>query len=282
MIDDEEPQPKPGPREASPLRPPELRLLDAGHAASGALVHIGGYLSAEDDEPSELEAWLLGYRRAGWTGNIYTLWWDAYSVGDLLRQALHPGLVLPALGGLFGLAGSLALSAAKIEDQWSEAKRRADHAGGLPAWTALLALDEPWIDLSSYSLGARVVYRLLHQPGVAELRLRHALLHGGAISATLDWAGGCAALQGQLLNVHNHFDAVLNTAYRVSEGDALAVGLQPIPGEEPRVRNVDASPVLGRNPANHWSYKDHLPELLAPLALPLGDDAAGPGAISTK
>ena len=48
------------------------------------------------------------------------------------------------------------------------------------------------------------------------------------------------------------------------------------------VRNVDASPVLGRNPANHWSYKDHLPELLAPLALPLGDDAAGPGAISTK
>ena len=229
-------------------KPRVIKVLDTT-GPDHAVVFVRGWLSKHSDDEEKQKLWADAIRRAGWSGAVYHLWWDAKSkrgrrantASGSVRGAAAgarggvPGAVIGmAVGGIIGFDGN-----------FRAARDRAKRTGKEHTAAQLATeVSESRISLIGHSLGARVIYSLLTKGGGDALPVVDTVLLGGAIrrDSSHDWEGAADAISGNLVNLHSKNDSALKKLTR-RRGGQSPCGRKPIKnkGKHPRIINVDVS-----------------------------------------
>ncbi|MBM3266668.1 MAG: DUF726 domain-containing protein [Candidatus Sericytochromatia bacterium] len=225
---------------------PKLHKVAPVRRAREAAVLVLGYLS--EDWSHNPTRWVEAVRAGGFRGSIYSLWWDASRILD----------VIPTL--ITGLAGppDLLGKAINIKADWDRAQANAEQVGREHFWDCLADLPEKRVDLIGYSLGARVLFYALTEGRrpVTAPTCENLLLVGGAVRRNKSWDAARRAITGRAVNAYSRDDLILTTLFKVARlNTASPCGSKPI--EFGKVNNVD----LTGQVKHHFDYERVLPDV---------------------
>lgn len=219
------------------MKRPYLIPIEASLGKEEALIFIDGYLSQVTNQPEDNGHWWWTIRKAGWKGSIYHLWWDASEFNSLLTAM--------SIVGIGGIA------------HWQEHKARAKKVGIEYAPKLLSELPEKTVSLVGFSLGSRVAYYIMRDWSESSVQLHDVVLLAGAIRRgnSKDWALAVSHITGQLVNIYNSNDLVLNTLCKALELNRSSCGIKPIKEGHPRILNLDATNVMNTSEHSGGDYR---------------------------
>jgi hypothetical protein len=221
-------------------RPGELVLAERGDRKR-ALVLVRGYLHRQRGK--QRERWLSAIRGAGFRGDVFEFAWDASSP---LRFATNVW---------------------RYRD-WHAATRRARRMGRYRLPEVLANLRYAHVDVAGASAGGAVVFHALSSPLLQPGCVRSAWLLGAAMpreASRIEWNAALSCVTGNVHNVYCPNDLVLSSVFAAATGGREACGTGPIPFEDGRLHNWDASEWIGgsqRSLASHNNYSLALGRLL--------------------
>lgn len=221
-------------------RPGELVLTERGDRHH-ALVLVRGYLNRQSGR--QRERWLSSIRGAGFRGDVFEFAWDASSP---LRFATNVW---------------------RYRD-WRATERRARRMGRYWFPKVIGNLRHRQVHVVGASAGGALVVHALSSPLLPPLHVKSAWLLGAAVSREASHVEWEAALS-RVSDVHNVYcpnDLVLSSVFAAATGGGRACGTGPIPFEDARLHNWDASEWIGgarRSLASHGNYAAALGELLS-------------------
>lgn len=157
-------------------------------------------------------SWTYYLRKAGWKGAIYHFWWDSGRKWNI-----------------------------EVAD-WKKSKRRADLSGTMYLEKASArTVKESSVSLFGHSLGARVIYAgSSNWASQTNYKLRDIVLLGGAAHRMQIWECVASRITGNVFNVYNLHDPILNTAYRAVSSFSPC-GIKPIRSSYPKIKNIDVT-----------------------------------------
>ena len=208
---------------------------------------IHGYLH-DFDEHHIAEKWIRSVRKAGWTGTIHGLSWQASSVYELVKEVgstlLSTAVPIPGPKKLVNGA-KISILLWRLINHWKTARNEAEAAGqalakmiidqGVPDW----ARNE--LHIAGYSLGTRVAFHALDSLGSkGNACIENVHLYGGALSRHESWSKAIQAVRGSIRNNYCKKDMVLQSVYRAAEWHT-PIGLTDIDFTHPRISNRDVT-----------------------------------------
>lgn len=184
---------------------PYIKLIESSQKENKALVFFNGYRMAEKNKS---KLWCQYLRQAGWRGSIYQFWWDG---GDEDEIDDFPHI--------------------PIVDHYSHWKinfKYAKEIGKNFVCDLLGSIPETQISLIGYSLGCRVIYY-----GVREFNSQYSLkyidniiLIAGAVKH-IKWGSVAQNISGNIYNIYNKDDEILNEKYMIYDIDPVAPSYEP-------------------------------------------------------
>lgn len=221
-------------------RPGELVLAEGGDRER-ALILVRGYLNGQRTRPRE--RWLSAIRGSGFRGDVYEFAWDASSP---LRFATNVW---------------------KYRD-WHATARRAQRMGRYHFPHVVAKLQHRQVDVVGASAGGALVFHALSSPLLRPGQVQTAWLLGAALpreGSGDEWRSALSRVNGEVHNVYCPNDLVLSSVFAVATGGHSACGTGPIPLDDARLVNWDASEWIGgkrRSLVSHANYATALGQLL--------------------
>ncbi len=236
-----------------------------------AVIIINGFLTQKTDDPRD---WKPALRRRFLNSPWYHVNWEAKtraSLGSLLLRDAS-GAVARRLAinlakratrkaaGRFNPVSWAAFLADILSNPWHVAMVKASMTGILLADLIARTRNQEFI-LMGHSLGARVVYYILQALSTKPNPLvQDAYLLGGAVGVgdQDDWLTVANAVKGCIHNCYTKRDLILTHLYRGANLTSTPIGIRPIEGNSPKVRNWDFSDLVD----GHNAWKRVLPDVL--------------------
>ncbi len=228
---------------------PKLEPIAVNKRTREAVLIVLGYLS--EDASNSPGKWVDAVRSGGFGGSIYSLWWDASKVMDLVSLAV---------GGL-GRGAPLETVIREVmsfKSDWDQAQANAKQVGREQFWDLFRGIPDKQVSVVAYSLGARVVYYALSEGrnSAPAAKFKDLILLGGALRRSKNWASAAKRVSGRIVNVYCQEDFILSTVFKIAQiNPSSPCGLKPI--ESPKILNVDSTGQV----KHHWDYDTVLPEV---------------------
>lgn len=238
----------------------QLEPLQPVVESDRTLLLIHGYMNNHDAK-ADYKEYVQALSAAGWSGNVFGLYWDAGALAETIHQlAGRLTTIAIPLPGPWKATQAIRLgwAAHALLEHWQEACDRADAVGTrLGESLAEERLDLPgrhyW--LVGHSLGCRVIcqaLRIAERPVVQE-----AWLFGGALPVAQSRFFATQSVRGRVLNVYSTNDPILRYLFRFV-AFCSPIGLGPIPKkrrQHRRIYNLNGSALV----RDHFSYEKVIP-----------------------
>ncbi|MBP0019263.1 MAG: DUF726 domain-containing protein [Cyanobacteria bacterium SBLK] len=222
------------------MQQPTIDKIADSHGSLDSLIFIHGYLTRDSNSENNRKKWTHQLRSSGWKGSIYHCWWDS---SNTVNMGLDSGID-------FFLNGKFPTSHFKKYRKISALI--GSHV--IPEYVSK-AISSGKIVLIGHSLGARSVFNSMKVWHQGLPQLKHIILLGGAIEHNMQsWSQYSRKVCGQVINVYNPSDPVLNGFYQLIH-DRLPCGLAPITSHTQNIVNIDSSQYVKESHLCH-SYLD--------------------------
>lgn len=231
------------------MQQPTITKIADSHSSSDSLIFIHGYLTRDSNSENNRAKWTNKLRSSGWKGSIYHCWWDSSNTVNMVLDA----------GGDFFLNGKFPTS------HFQKYRKISALIGShfIPEYVSK-AIPSGKIVFIGHSLGAISAFNSMKVWHQGLPQLKHIILLGGAMDCNIQsWGQYSRQVCGQVINVYNPSDSVLNVFYKLIHHDQTPCGLAPITSHTQNIVNIDSSQYVKESHLCH-SYLDFFLKGLTP------------------
>ena len=210
------------------MKEPKLEKISDNDTSRDSLIFIHGYLSSDSDHLINRKKWIDKLRSSGWEGSIYHCWWDSSNRPRMARDTFSDFLIN---------------NKTSIPSHFKKYRKVSALIGKyfIPEYIGKVISSSSKITFVGHSLGARSLFNVMKVWTVDLPQIKNIVLLGGAIDCGLkDWENYSHKISGQLVNIFNKEDDVLNKLYKIVQKD-IPCGLSPITANAPEIVNLDGS-----------------------------------------
>lgn len=202
------------------MQDPHLYQVEPSQGTDSAIVFVTGFRTKKCYLSEHHKSWVHSLRASGWRGAIYHFWWDS---------------------------GTSKLPLQEIEN-WQRHKRRARCAGEMYLEKMVVyKVKESSVTLVGHSLGARVIFFAMRSwYAQSSHKLKNVYLLGGAVPTGRDWKLAVSKVKGNIFNLYNSNDPVLNRAYKLAERGLNPCGAAPVALTHSNFDNINVTDFVGK------------------------------------
>lgn len=260
----------------------DFKIEKIKYGKGPALIFINGFLSQKNQSACD---WKKAVQKQFPDNPYYFVTWESsslYKMGsslsqDIIQWGTQEIIKSLTVKGGYKLIGKFeplswtSFLSDLVDNPWHTAMVKASMTGILLADLIARTNQKDGFILMGHSLGARVIYYLLNALGTKTetskpaVYIRDVYLLGGAVGRDdkEGWENALKAVNGNLYNCFSQEDGVLKVLYQganVMFSDPI--GLKEIPLDNPKVKNIDTSPLV----KGHMAYKNKFGKILDDIA----------------